>query len=369
MIRPRAHVPLGPLTTLGVGGEARWALSLARPEALPEALAWAEARALPVMLLGGGSNLVVSDEGFPGLVITLSFAGVERARADGDALLRVGAGHSWDALVALTVAEGLAGLECLSGIPGQVGAAPIQNIGAYGQEVGERIESVEVWDTEAGHPLTLDREACGFRYRDSRFKGDRRWIVTAITLRLQPGGPATLKYRELAQRFAGRPDAPLAEVRAAVMELRRGKSMVVDAADPNSRSAGSFFVNPIVPAAVAEAVARVARLDPPRWPAPGRPDHVKLSAAWLIERSGLPKGLTWGAVGLSARHTLALVNKGGARAIDIARLAAGVRRRVYDVFGVRLVPEPNFVGFHTSGDQLLDEITPAPLPSDPVSHC
>lgn len=368
MIQPQPGAALGARTTLQVGGEARWGVTLTDPEQIPEALAWAQDRDLPALVLGGGSNLLVADEGFPGLVIDLGFARTH-AEADGDELLiRAEAGVSWDDLVAWTVDQGYAGLECLSGIPGQVGAAPIQNIGAYGQAVEDTLHAVEAWDAEAQRLVTLDRAACGFGYRHSRFKADLiahgpgRWVITAVTFRLRPGAPATVRYPELARRLAQEAPAgqapDLAAARRAVLALRRGKSMLLDPADPDSRSAGSFFTNPVVPAQAVERVARRSGEAPPQWPAPG---GVKLSAAWLIERAGLRKGLRRGAVGLSSKHTLALTAAPGATALEVARFAAGVRGRILDTFGVRLSPEPNFIGFHTHGDALLDEITPIPL--------
>ncbi|MFN3201685.1 MAG: UDP-N-acetylmuramate dehydrogenase [Bradymonadia bacterium] len=367
MIDPTPDVPLGAHTTLQVGGTGRWGVTVESPEGLEPALRWAQTRDLPVLLLGGGSNMVVADEGFPGLVVRLGFSGVRRQAADGEVWLTVEAGHDWDALVAATVEADLAGLECLSGIPGQVGAAPIQNIGAYGQALEDTLVEVQAWDAMRQCLVTLDAAACAFGYRHSRFKADLlehgpgRWIITAVTLRLRPGAPATLAYGELARRFAGSSHVSVAEARATVLDLRRGKSMVLDPNDPNSRSAGSFFTNPITGPAQVEAIARIVGEDPPQWPMSDAADRIKLSAAWLIERAGLHKGLRRGPVGLSARHTLAIVTSPGAKADDVACFAAGIRRRVHETFGIRLVPEPNFIGFPHDGDALLDAITPTSL--------
>ena len=261
------------------------------------------------------------------------------------------AGYDWDELVAWTVAHDLAGLECLSGIPGRCGAAPIQNIGAYGQEIGDVVETVHAVDRRDGQTVDLDAHDCRFAYRDSRFKRDwvDRYVIVGITLRLRPGGPPTVAYAELERRLDEQ-DGPrsLATVRDTVLALRRGKSMVIDPDDENRRSAGSFFTNPIVDDATLDAVLEVARRrDPerelPRWPiAPGR---TKIPAAWLIERSGFARGFAQGRAGLSTRHVLALVNRGGATSQELLDLARAVRDAVDETFGVRLRPEPVPLGF------------------------
>jgi UDP-N-acetylmuramate dehydrogenase len=356
MARFARDVTLAAHTTLGVGGPA-WGFGEARDvEALRALLAEADAAARPVLILGEGSNLLVSDAGFAGLVIVprddaLTFA------EEGDAVrVRAAAGVRWDALVARTVEAGLAGLECLSGIPGLSGAAPIQNIGAYGQEVAEVLDVVEVLDRESGRAEHLPAAACGFGYRESAFKSRwrERYVVTALQLRLSRTAPPRLAYAELARALPTLPadrGAALAAVRQAVLSIRRAKAMVLDPDDPDTRSAGSFFTNPLVSREDVERIAdRLARsgLDPasmPRYPVAGDGARVKLSAAWLIERSGFAKGARLGAAGLSSRHVLALVNRGGARAAELVTLAARIRRRVCDTFGVTLEPEPVFVGF------------------------
>jgi len=349
----REQFPLAPLSTLGVGGPARYYARVTSEDSVREAVEWARARDLPLLVLGGGSNVVLADAGHPGLVLHLVTRGIETRPVRETVEVTAEAGEPWDALVAAAVAQGWAGVECLSGIPGLVGATPIQNVGAYGQEVGETVSAVEALDLQTGRVERLTSAQCGFTYRDSRFKSvDRgRFIVLRVTYALRPGGPPAVRYTELArnleERGLGAPS--LAEVREAVIGLRRRKSMVLDPEDPNARSVGSFFTNPIVPAAVADELETVLRRDgilregehPPRFPAgDGR---VKLSAAWLIERAGLAKGYQRGNVGLSSRHTLAIVNRGGAAASEVVALAREVRERVHDRFGVTLVPEPVFV--------------------------
>jgi UDP-N-acetylmuramate dehydrogenase len=348
------HVPLAPRTTLGVGGPARWLVEAGRDE-IAEALAWAGARGLPVLVLGGGSNLLVADRGFEGLVLRPRLHGVAYQERGDQVIVEAGAGVVWDDLVARAVESGWAGIECLSGIPGEVGATPIQNVGAYGQEVAETIVGVRVLERASGEVVQLDGARCGFGYRDSIFKGEARdrYVVLAVRFALRPGGLPNLRYAELAGRFAGRPAGEpgpsLGEVREAVLALRRSKSMVLDPAGENGRSAGSFFMNPTLDAAALEAVrARVARtLGPgaqmPEYPAAG--GRTKLSAAWLIERTGFGKGSGDGAVGLSTRHTLAIVNRGGATAAEVVAFATRVRDGVMGSFGVALAPEPVLVGF------------------------
>jgi UDP-N-acetylmuramate dehydrogenase len=347
----RTDVPLAPFCTFGVGGPARAFASVATADDLRAAAAWARARALPLLLLGGGSNLLVADEGFPGLVARLDLRGLA-VREERDAVeVTAAAGEDWDALAARAVESGWAGLECLSGIPGRVGATPIQNVGAYGQDVAETIARVRCLDLGTGEVVDLPGDACGFGYRDSRFKGaDRgRFAVLSVTYRLRPGGPPAVRYAELARALEGTPSPALADVRRTVLALRRAKSMVLDPADPNRRSAGSFFTNPTVDADAAERVrAAAGRLHGkevaqamPAFPADGR---VKLSAAWLIERAGLAKGHGEGPVGLSTKHTLAIVNRGGATAREVVAFARQVRDRVAERFDVRLCPEPVLVG-------------------------
>jgi UDP-N-acetylmuramate dehydrogenase len=349
----RENVPLAPLSTLGVGGTARHYARVSSADEVLGAVDWARARDLPLFVLGGGSNVVLSDAGHPGLVLHLATRGVETRREGARVEVTAEAGEPWDELVASAVAQGWAGVECLSGIPGLVGATPIQNVGAYGQDVSETVVSVEALDLTTGRVERLASEECAFAYRDSRFKSaDKgRFIVLRVTYALRPGGPPSVRYAELARRLEeqGLAEPSLADVRETVVALRRRKSMVLDAQDPNARSVGSFFTNPIVSAAFADDLEAAVRREgliredehPPRFPA--RDGHVKLSAAWLIEKSGLAKGYGRGNVGLSSRHTLAIVNRGGAAASEVVALAREVRDRVRARFGVTLVPEPVFV--------------------------
>jgi UDP-N-acetylmuramate dehydrogenase len=338
-----ADVPLAPLTTLELGGSARFFARADSEAAVHEGQRWADGRGLPVFVLGGGSNLVVGDDGFDGLVLQVAPEGLTFSDERGE--VTAAAGERWDVLVARSVGRGLAGVECLSGIPGLVGATPIQNVGAYGQEVSETIRSVRVLDRRTLAVDELAPAACGFGYRDSAFKrAPDRHVVLAVTFALRPGGAPTVRYPELRQALPGSPT--LAQVRSTVLELRRNKSMVLDPSDENRRSAGSFFMNPVVPAAEADRVAALAVREGivteasqvPRYPAGD--GQVKLAAGWLIERAGLKKGQRQGPVGISSRHALALVHHGGGRTADLLALAREIRDTVAARFGVKLVPEP-----------------------------
>jgi UDP-N-acetylmuramate dehydrogenase len=300
-----------------------------------------------VRVLGGGSNIVVADAGFSGLVVDLALRGVRIHNLGAEVEIRAAAGEPWDDFVDTMVSRGYQGLECLSGIPGRVGATPIQNVGAYGQEVSETISQVTTLDTIKNCVCTFSNEECQFAYRDSWFKSREpgRYIVTEVTFKLRMNTAPTLRYAELERQFRDQPILPsLSRVREAVLALRRAKSMVLDANDPNSRSCGSFFVNPVLDAAHFEAFSvRAASIgNVPQYPqADGR---VKLSAGWLIEQAGFPRGTRDGAVGLSTKHALALVAHGGARAADVTRFAARVQAGVLERFGVQLEPEPVFWG-------------------------
>lgn len=345
-LRIESQVPLAPQTTLELGGPAEYFALVDQRAALVEGLAWAAARGLPVTVLGGGSNVLVNDEGVRGLVLKLATRGVRYEDTGSEVLVSVEAGEPWDALVAQCVSRGLGGLECMSGIPGSAGAAPIQNIGAYGQEISQCVRAVEVLDRASLRSHWLQADQCGFDYRHSRFKAEpARELVLSLQLALAPHAAACLHYAELAQVFAAHGGKPsLAEARHAVLQLRRGKSMLLDTQDPNRRSAGSFFLNPIVSV---EEAQRIARLVPgarmPRYPqADGR---SKLSAAWLIEQAGTHKGERHGPVGVSTRHTLALVHHGGGTSRELLALATLVRERVQKAFGVTLALEPVCIGF------------------------
>ncbi len=354
-LRILENVPLAPLTTFALGGPARFFVEVGDEASAAEALRWAAGQGLTVTVLGGGSNVVVADEGVDGLVLRVVTRGVvfEDTAAFDDVpgvLVTAQAGEPWDSFVAECVGRGLAGLECLSGIPGLVGAAPVQNVGAYGQEVSETIRSVRVLDRVDLGVRDIPAEQCGFGYRDSFFKRvPDRFVVLGVSFGLRPGGAPAIRYAEL-ERALGDERAPsLARVRETVVALRRKKSMVLDPEDPNRRCAGSFFTNPIVPAADAERVARLAvdrgivesARQVPRWPAAD--GLTKLAAAWLIERAGIDKGLRRGNVGISSRHCLALVHHGGGTTAELLALAREVEGRVRDRWGVTLVPEPTLL--------------------------
>ena len=346
-IQPLESVPLAPRCTLGVGGPARFFVEVAEEAAVLAALRWAQQHGLALHVLGGGSNIVVSDAGVDGLVVKVALRGVSSREVEGGVEVTAAAGEPWDALVTHAVDRGWAGLECLSGIPGLTGATPIQNVGAYGQEVAQTVTAVRALDRRSGETVTLAREGCGFGYRTSRFKSGEpdRFIVLSVTYRLIPGGAPSLRYadleRDLERRGVARPS--LADVRASVLAIRRSKSMVLDPDDPNRRSCGSFFLNPIVDEATFERVKRAA--DDPSMPGWGEGDgRVKLSAAWLIERAGFRRGEGRGPVGVSTRHSLAIVCREGASAADVAAFAREIRAGVEARFGLCLVPEPVFWG-------------------------
>jgi UDP-N-acetylmuramate dehydrogenase len=355
-LRIQKDVPLSEHTSLELGGPAEFFAEIRERDELLEALAWARTRSLRVTVLGGGSNVVVSDRGVPGLVLHMATAGITLHPAADSCIVSAQAGERWDALVARSVGEQLAGVECLSGIPGSVGAAPIQNIGAYGQEVGSCIKSVEVLDLHDSHSHFLERADCGFAYRYSRWKrSPGREIVLSVQLELRRDGEPTLRYAELERALAGRAPS-LAAVREAVLSLRRSKSMLLEpgSSDPNRRSVGSFFLNPVVCASEAQRIAQLAQergwLDAAgSWPQYPQPDgSVKLSAAWLIERSGTQKDERRGPVGISSRHCLALVHHGGGTTQALLELADEVQQRVRACFGVQLDPEPVRLGFDVS---------------------
>jgi UDP-N-acetylmuramate dehydrogenase len=336
-------VPLAPLTTFGIGGQARQLARVTSVADLREALASSD----KIFVLGGGSNVVIGDAGWDGLVVHMALPGVAIEMKADRAVVTAGAGVVWDDFVAQMTAAELAGVECLSGIPGLVGATPMQNVGAYGQEVADTITRVRALDRHTGEVTDFAPAACGFAYRTSLFKTSSRWIIVEVTFDLTRSPVSMpLRYLELTRALGvedgGR--APLADVRRRVIELRRGKGMVVDPDDPESRSAGSFFTNPIVdPHTFASFASRLPRdLTPPTWGAPN--GMTKLSAAWLIERAGFTKGYTRGKVGISKKHALALVNRGGATAQELLGLAHEIQAAVRERLGIELVPEPVIVG-------------------------
>ncbi|MCW2767311.1 MAG: UDP-N-acetylmuramate dehydrogenase [Nocardioides sp.] len=329
-------------TTLRLGGPARAWVTASTEQQLIDAVTTADSAGEPVLVLGGGSNLVVADEGFPGTVVEVATRGiasdVEDGASCGGAIVTVAAGETWDDLVAVAVERGWVGVEALSGIPGAVGATPIQNVGAYGQEVSQTISSVRVWDRRLRGVRTFANADCGFGYRTSRFKADPgRHVVLSVAFQFRQGDlGAPISYAELARTLGVEPGqrAALADVRDTVLGLRRGKGMVLDASDHDTWSAGSFFTNPVVPEGSAPDGA-------PAWP---QDDGVKISAAWLIERAGFGKGYGGARAGLSTKHTLALTNRGDATTADLLALAREVRDGVEARFGVRLVNEPVLVG-------------------------
>jgi UDP-N-acetylmuramate dehydrogenase len=345
-------VPLAPRTTFGVGGPARYFTTVTSTLEIEAALRWAKHEGVATFLLGGGSNLVVSDAGIDALVIHVASRGVRVEEARGVATVSAAAGEIWDDLVAFVVGKAFAGLECLAGIPGAVGATPIQNVGAYGQDVSETIRRLVAIERATGERVTIAASECAFAYRDSIFKRawHQRFVIAEVDFALRIGGAPAVRYSEL-ERALPSVNPTLAEVRSKVIELRRAKSMVLDAADENGKSAGSFFMNPVVANDVADGVEGVARElgvlgtaeAMPRFPA--GEGKTKLAAGWLIERAGFKKGTARGNVGLSTRHALAIVNRGGASANEIVDFARFIRDGVEARFAVRLHAEPELVGF------------------------
>jgi UDP-N-acetylmuramate dehydrogenase len=350
----RENVFLAPLTSFGIGGPARYFATADTRESVVRLVAWAGERDLPLLILGGGSNLLVSDDGFPGLVLRVGLAGVSWRTASGESVdgveVHVAAGENWDMFVEAAVARGLAGIECLSGIPGAVGATPIQNVGAYGQEVAQTIRRVEALDLDSGSEVAFSADECDFGYRASRFKhtDSGRYLILAVTYGLRARSTRSTMYADLARYFAenGVTDPSVADVRTAVLAIRRSKSMVLDSDDPDSRSAGSFFLNPIVSAdALAELEGRADDLGLGPVPRFAAADGLaKVPAAWLIERAGFRKGYVRGRAAISRRHALALVNRGDAAAYEVVALAREIRDGVEQRFGIRLDAEPRLVG-------------------------
>ncbi len=340
-MREEADVALSGLTTLRLGGPARRLLVAETEAEVVDAVRSADSAGEPLLVLGGGSNLVVADEGFDGTVLRVDARGSAPEPGDGSTH-EPAAGLDWDGFVADVVAEGYAGVEALSGIPGLVGAAPIQNIGAYGQELSQTVLRVRALDRTTGEVVALDRSECGFSYRDSVFKGSGRHVVLSVAFSLERSSlGAPVRYAELARTLGVETGArvPAGDVRAAVLDLRRRKGMVLDPADHDTWSAGSFFTNPRLTADEAE---QLLPADAPRWPEPD--GRVKTSAAWLIERSGFGKGYGDGTVRLSGKHPLAVTNRGGATTRELLALAREVRDGVRVRFGITLVNEPVLVG-------------------------
>jgi UDP-N-acetylmuramate dehydrogenase len=345
----RENVPLAPLTTLSVGGPARYFVEAQSEADVVEALQFAETRSLRLFVLGCGSNLVVADAGFDGLILRMAFRGVSRADDDATATFEVAAGEDWDAFVSRAVDSGCAGIECLSGIPGTVGGTPVQNVGAYGQEVAETIREVEVLDRLTGQCKTLSNRDCGFGYRSSRFNtSDKdRFIILRVSFVLRRDSRPVIRYPELREVLAtkGIKDN-LKSVRSTVLEIRQRKSMVLDAEDENRRSVGSFFKNPIISQSDFESLSarvEVRGVTVPSYPA--AEGSRKIPAAWLVEQAGFHKGYKKGAAGISTNHALAIVNRGDATAVEIVGLKNDIQSQVLAEFGIQLQAEPVFLGF------------------------
>src|ERR1700756_853800 len=334
------NVILAPLTTMGVGGPARFFVEASSTEEVREAIGYAKSSNLPLFILGGGSNLVVSDAGWPGLVLKMSLLGINHRHGHGTAYFDVGAGEDWDSFVAATVQHNCAGIECLSGIPGSVGGTPVQNVGAYGQEVAETIES--------GEEEEFEKSDCGFGYRSSIFNTSARgrYVILRVTYALVHDGKPRLAYADLQKHFAGRGEPTLAEVREAVRQIRGSQGMLLTPGDPDARSAGSFFKNPVLTENEFESLKRKASergLEIPNYPALAA--RRKVSAAWLVEQSGFSKGFGNGHVGISRKHALAIVNRGGATAAEVIQLKNEIQARVQQQWEIQLQPEPVLLGF------------------------
>ncbi len=345
----RENIPLASFTSFGVGGPANRFAEVATREEAALALAFAREEGLPLFILGGGSNVLISDDGFSGLVILNRIKGFSAVPDHGVVLVAAGGGEDWQEFTDRCVAEGWQGVECLTGIPGTVGAAPVQNIGAYGQEVGQTIVRVEALETATGRMIRLENEQCRFGYRSSIFNSAEagRYLITGVAFGLSPGGAPLIAYRELAERLAANAAPTLADARDAVLSIREKKGLLIREGFEQFKSAGSFFKNPIV---TQEEYERIARLVEEaggfaNWAWPTESGQVKLSAACLIQCAGFNRGHRQGPVGISPRHTLIMVNYGGASAGEIIDFAGEVRRRVFERFGVMLAPEVRLVGF------------------------
>jgi UDP-N-acetylmuramate dehydrogenase len=340
----RENVPLAPFTTFGIGGPARWFAEAGTETDVVEAVSFARERGLPLFVLGGGSNLLVSDLGFAGVVVRTALKGIESGEVRSHRVYRVAAGEDWDGFVSIAIADNCAGIECLAGIPGTVGGTPVQNVGAYGQEVSETIQNVRALDLESLAFREIPAAACGFTYRTSIFNSTAkgRYLVTRVDYRLSPNAPANLRYADLKRVFPEDAQPSLAEAAAAVKAIRQSKGMLLVEGDADCRSAGSFFKNPIVSVDGLPELAAKFGANPPTFAA--GEGKVKIPAAWLIERAGFPRGFRLGRAGISSRHTLALVNLGGATAAEILALRDLIGRRLA-TFGVALAMEPVLLGF------------------------
>ena len=343
------NISLAPLTTLQIGGPARFFVEARTIDEVKEAVSISRSRNLPLFVLGGGSNVVIADAGWPGLALRIGISGIHHAHGHQRVTFEVGAGEDWDRFVALAVTHQCAGIECLSGIPGSVGGTPVQNVGAYGQEVAKTIDAVVALDLTNGEVTELEKEDCGFQYRTSIFNTTERgrYVILQVNFVLNPRGPAHVEYADLKKYFSGWSSPPsLAQTREAVRQIRASKAMLIMPGDEDCRSAGSFFKNPVLSAAAHDQLverATTKRLRLPSYPALDA--QKKVSAAWLVEHSGFQKGYTLGHVGISRKHALAIVNRGGATAAEVLVLRDQIQSRVEDVWEIRLEPEPVFVGF------------------------
>ncbi len=348
----REGIRLGPYTTLGIGGPARFFAEAFTEDDVLAATDWAAERAVPVFVMGGGSNLLVADQGFSGLVLRVVIKGISSLAEDDKVLVTAGAGEDWDKFVAHCVESNLAGIECLSGIPGLVGGTPVQNVGAYGQGVSETIVAVRVYDRQAREAFTLINAACDFSYRSSIFNTTARdrYVVLEVTYALTPEGKPAVLYPDV-KKFLGRSHtkATLKEVREAVLSIRASKAMVITPGDPDCKSVGSFFKNPVISTdklgrieenirhnGLLKADARIPHFEMPE-------EKVKVPAAWLIEKAGYQKGFRQGRVGISSKHTLAIINRGNATASEVLQLMREIQEKVHEKFGIKLVPEPVFL--------------------------
>ncbi len=353
MIDVKENVPLAHYTSFGVGGPARFFVSVSTQDELSWATRFADEHDIPLLVLVGGSNVLVSDDGFPGLVLRVEMKGYEERFEGGTVVIRVGAGEQWDAFVAYCVNHGWRGIESLSGIPGSVGAAPVQNIGAYGVSVAPFVREVEVFDRRNGMVTVLGSSVCHFGYRDSIFKHPEgsSYIITHVTFQLERSPRASIPpYHDLKERFGEQTECSLSDLRQAILKIRAAKGMVIMPGYEQLKSAGSFFKNPTVEADDFDRVQSIIRSHPDGscadpWFWSQGDGRVKVSAACLLECAGFPKGFRQGAVGISPRHALALINHGGARASDIAALAATIQKKVRDLFGVSLEREVQYIGF------------------------
>jgi len=343
------NIPLAPLTTLGIGGPARWLSDVRTEEELVATLTFAREQNLPTFVLGGGSNLLVSDNGFHGLVLCIKISGIEMNPDNDKLIVSAGAGEPWDEFVSHAIEHGAAGIECLAGIPGTVGGTPVQNVGAYGEEVAETILKVRAFDTHSHQFVDLSRRECGFGYRLSIFNSTQRnrYIVTRVDFKLQRDGAPKVAYKDLFQYFEELSKKPtLQGVSEAVRHIRQSKGMLLVPGETDCRSAGSFFKNPVIKSEQFTAIAHSFHPEKEKIPIyPASDGMVKISAAWLVEQAGFQKGFRLGQAGISSRHSLALINAGDATAAEIIALRDLIRTEVHAKFGITLEQEPVMLGF------------------------